>query len=228
VLDASLAIQQLPVVAPISTLALGVVDAPSTRDLAAAHEAEDPVDEYLDKKSTYSLSNKQNIAPVLMPISVRNMVEPAEPVLAPGPTVPPGAESDFWFALVQDMVRAETIGALVRELALQSQLIARDDTGAPAHWLLRVENSSLNQASTRDRLQQALQRHQHQVHLAVEVGKTTDTPARRLAAAAAQRQAEAEAVVLQDPFVQKMMHEFGGKIVPGSLRAVATPAPSAP
>ena len=40
----------------------------------------------------------------------------------------------------------QAITALVRELALQSQLVARDG----AHWLLRVERESLNQPTARD------------------------------------------------------------------------------
>jgi DNA polymerase-3 subunit gamma/tau len=45
-----------------------------------------------------------------------------------------------------------------------------------------------------------------------------DSPAKRAAALAAQRQREAEAVILNDPFVQKMMRQFDAKIVPGSLK----------
>ena len=44
--------------------------------------------------------------------------------------------------------------------------------------------------------------------------------ARRLAAQAAARQHEAEAAIADDPFVQQLMREFGGKIVPGSVRPV--------
>jgi hypothetical protein len=53
----------------------------------------------------------------------------------------PTEEGDFWHATVQQLVAAEAVTALVRELALQSQLVARD-TG---HWMLRVERESLNQ-----------------------------------------------------------------------------------
>jgi DNA-binding YbaB/EbfC family protein len=56
----------------------------------------------------------------------------------------PTEEGDFWHATVQQLVAAEAIAALVRELALQSQLVARD-TG---HWLLRVERESLNQPAS--------------------------------------------------------------------------------
>jgi DNA polymerase-3 subunit gamma/tau len=65
------------------------------------------------------------------------------------------------------MVAAESISALVRELALQSQLVARD-TG---HWILRVERESLNQPTSRERLQNALAAAGHAVQLAVEVGR---------------------------------------------------------
>jgi DNA polymerase III subunit gamma/tau len=58
------------------------------------------------------------------------------------------------------------------------------------------------------------------VNLSVEVGTIADSPARRNAAAAAQRQRAAEAVILADPFVQDMMRDFGAKIVPGSVKPV--------
>src|SRR6185312_4668428 len=43
-------------------------------------------------------------------------------------------EGDFWHATVQQLIADEAIAALVRELALQSQLVARDGD----HWMLRV------------------------------------------------------------------------------------------
>jgi DNA polymerase-3 subunit gamma/tau len=115
---------------------------------------------------------------------------------------------------VQGLVASEAITALVRELALQSQLVARDE----GHWLLRVERESLNQPTARERLQSALKAAGHDVALAIELGPVSDSPARRNAAAAAQRQREAEEIILNDPFVQQMMRDFGAKIVPGSIK----------
>ncbi len=123
-------------------------------------------------------------------------------------------EGDFWHATVRQLVETEAVTALVRELALQSQLVGRD-TG---HWMLRVERESLNQAAARERLQNALQAAGHAVSLSVEVGPVNDSPARRNAAAAAQRQREAEEIILGDPFVQQMMRDFGAKIVPGTVK----------
>ncbi len=130
------------------------------------------------------------------------------------PVLIPGDEGDFWHQVVSDMASRELITALVRELALQSQLIARDTD----QWLLRVERESLNQASARDRLTAALQTAGFSVRLAVEVGRVTDTPARRNAAAAAERQLGAERIIFDDSFVQAMMRDFGAKIVPGSIK----------
>jgi DNA polymerase-3 subunit gamma/tau len=163
----------------------------------------------------------------VMAIPVRDAGEPG-PLDQPQPraehgaqTVLPAApggsvEGDFWHEMVMQLVRAEAIAALVRELGLQSQLVARDAD----QWLLRVERSSLNQGNTRDRLAAALQTLGHEVRLVVEIGSVSDSPARRLAAEAARRQRDAEAHILSDPFVQTMMRDFGGKIVPGTLKAV--------
>jgi hypothetical protein len=52
----------------------------------------------------------------------------------------------------------------------------------------------------------------------VEVGAVHESPARRLAHAAAERQRAAEQIILADPFVQDMMRDFGAKIVPGSIK----------
>ncbi|WP_439114356.1 DNA polymerase III subunit gamma/tau [Hydrogenophaga sp.] len=146
-------------------------------------------------------------------LRVRDAVEP--PAVQAAPVT--SAEGDFWFDAIMQLVRAETIGALVRELALQSQLVARD----AGQWVLRVERETLNQANARERLSVALQTLGHEVRLAVEIGTVNDSPALRVAAEAARRQREAEAHILGDPFVQTMMRDFGGKIVPGSIKPLA-------
>ncbi|MFW2354103.1 DNA polymerase III subunit gamma/tau [Hydrogenophaga sp.] len=136
----------------------------------------------------------------------------AQTALAP---IAPSEEGDFWFDAVMQLVRAEAISALVRELGLQSQLVARDTD----RWVLRVERESLNQGNSRERLATALQTIGHQVRLVVEIGTVADSPSRRLALEAERLQREAEAQILGDPFVQTMMRDFGGRIVPGTLKA---------
>ena len=124
------------------------------------------------------------------------------------------AEGDFWFDTVMQLARTESITALVRELGLQSQLVARD----AEQWLLRVERESLNQGNTRERLSAALKTLGHEIRLVVEIGPVEDSAALRLAVETARRQTEAEQTIRDDPFVQSMMRDFGGKIVPGTLK----------
>jgi DNA polymerase-3 subunit gamma/tau len=130
------------------------------------------------------------------------------------PVLLPTEEGDFWHATVQGLIEAQAIGAMVRELALQSQLVARDE----GQWLLRVERESLNQAGSRDRLTAALKDAGFDVALAVEVGRVTDSPARRNARASAERQQAAEQLIYATPLVQKLMNDFGAKVVPGTIR----------
>lgn len=123
----------------------------------------------------------------MVAIPVREASEPSErlqplPLSAPTPVsarYTPTEEGDVWHATVQQLVAAEAITALVRELALQSQLVARDG----AHWLLRVERESLNQPTARERLRAALEAAGYATQISVEVGRVIDSPARRNAGA---------------------------------------------
>ncbi|WP_343734804.1 DNA polymerase III subunit gamma/tau [Acidovorax sp.] len=167
-------------------------------------------------------SVKSQGAPEYVAIPVREAPEPGErlqplPLSAPTPVsarYTPTEEGDVWHTTVQQLIAAEAITALVRELALQSQLVARDG----GHWLLRVERESLNQPTARERLRAALEAAGHATQISVEVGVIIDSPARRNAAAAAERQRRAEEIVHNDPFVQSLMRDYGARIVPGSIK----------
>ena len=121
---------------------------------------------------------------------------------------------DAWHAVVTQLDSAQAITALVRELALQSQLVAQDG----GVWSLRVQRTSLNQATTRERLLRALTSITDCTSLQVENGPVTDTPALRNKAQAQARQKQAEAVVMDDPRVQRWQQTLGATIVPGSIR----------
>ncbi|VTU35766.1 DNA polymerase III subunit tau [Variovorax sp. PBS-H4] len=143
------------------------------------------------------------------PPGARDLARESAPAL-----IEPSEEGDFWYATVTQLVAAEAITALARELALQSQLVARDVD----QWLLRVERESLNQAGSRDKLQVALATLGHGVKLAIEIGVVADSPARRNKQAADARQREAEEAIRNDPEVQSMMRDWDARIVPGTLR----------
>ncbi len=126
---------------------------------------------------------------------------------------------DTWSKIVNELVAAEAVAALTRELGLQSELCSQ----VGGIWTLRVERESLSQPAAREKLQAALQiaLGDPALELAVEVGAVTDTPARRNAAALAERQRDAEALIQNDPFVKDMIRDWGAKIVPGSIKSVS-------
>ena len=129
---------------------------------------------------------------------------------------------DFWSKLVTQLIAADAIKTMARELALQSQLLSH----AGPVWRLRVESPSLNSPANIDKLQTAINTNRQgvlSVQLTVEVGSVTDTPVRRNMALAKERQAQAEALIHNDPFVQDMIRNWGGKVVPGSIKVSAQP-----
>ena len=148
------------------------------------------------------------------------------PTAAPSLETPADAQlGKLWSDTVNQLVATEAVAALTRELALQSQLCGHSG----GVWQLRVERESLAQSATREKLQLALQTALGNDTLAVsvEIGPITDSPARRNAAALAERQRVAEETIRSDPFVQDMIRDWGAKIVPGSIKPIpsVTPGP---
>jgi DNA polymerase-3 subunit gamma/tau len=211
---------------PLAAHPLPVTPVPPGQVLPVIDSA--PASPSFEEKSRIPIVERSKSATDIVAVPVRVQAEPEpEPALSTGAAdgadlaaVPADTradnDGDFWYALVRQLISTEAVTALTRELALQSQLVARDGED----WLLRIERESLNQPATRDRLQQALKAAGHPARLAVEVGRVTDSPGRRNAQAAAEKMREAEAVIQADPFVQAMMRDFGAKIVPGSIKPV--------
>ncbi len=110
----------------------------------------------------------------------------------------------------------QAVTALVRELAVQGELVAID----ASTWRLRVERESLRAAPLRDKLQASLAELLGEpVQLETESGVAADSPARRDAAERERRQREAEQIIHGDPLVQELMGQFKtARIVPGSIK----------
>ena len=160
-------------------------------------------------------------APALRSLPVREASEPSARVDIPRQTTPTAVETtpegSVWLEAVQGLMAQEAITALVRELALQSQLLARD----AEQWHLRVERETLNHAASRERLQAALLAAGHgDVKLHIEIGPVTDSPAKRLAVLAAAKMVAAQELIQSDPLVQAMVRDFGARIVPGSIQLI--------
>jgi len=141
-----------------------------------------------------------------------------EPATAPAPqaTATQAALPDFWQTVVNDLLQREAVTALTRELAQQSVLVRRE----AGCWTLRLAQSALAQGSARERLQAALAQAGYAVRLELEIAVAQDTPAQRATAAAQARLQAAHEFLQQDPFVQAMQRDFGGKILPGSVQAL--------
>jgi DNA polymerase-3 subunit gamma/tau len=174
--------------------------------------------------SSQSHEPRQPSAPAPYAINSEAPVEPSAEQTglpaAPSPALclQDASLGDAWSQIVNQLVEAEAIGALTRELALQSALCRRE----AGIWALCVERESLNQPAAREKLQLALQTAlaDTALKLTVEVGAAADTPARRNSAAATERQRAAEALIQNDPLVQDMIRDWGARIVPGSIKSV--------
>jgi DNA polymerase III subunit gamma/tau len=126
------------------------------------------------------------------------------------------AVHDAWVATVQQLLDAEAISALTRELAVQSQCV---EQGAQ-HLTLRIDIPSLKSDAARDKLQAAFAALGRSEVLTIEQGPVVDSWAKRNHAKIAARQQAAEALIMGDPLVQEMQANWGGKIVPGSIKAL--------
>jgi DNA polymerase III subunit gamma/tau len=145
---------------------------------------------------------------------------PAIPAVEAVPAFTPTPLGDRWARVVKHMAENGSIGALVRELAMQAQCTAVDEQAQPMRWTVRVERETLRSNANCEKLQAALALAvKRPVALVVEAGAAEDTPARRDAAERARRQAEAEQIIHDDPLVQALMSQYKtARIVPGSVK----------
>ena len=114
------------------------------------------------------------------------------------------------------------VTGLASELARQSEWAGVQGDAI----ILRVAVKTLAESESRVRLQTVLCEHFGQgIRLDVRVGVTGDATAYAVAQAeSAARQLAAENAVADDPFVQALLADFGGLVVPGSIRHVDSSA----
>ena len=213
-----------PVTAPAPPVAARPISAPAAAPAARPASATPPgqvlsvADEEHPMQPARPVTALQSAQVVAVPVRVapESRADAPAPGASQGSSLVPTEEGGYWHQVVRGLIASEAVTALVRELALQSQLIARDAD----QWVLRVERESLNSTSSRERLQAALQAAGHGVTLAVEIGRVSDSPAKRNVAIAEEKQLAAEKLINEDPFVQAMMRDFGAKIVPGSIKPI--------
>ncbi len=142
------------------------------------------------------------------------------------------ALGELWSDTVRPLIRQGLIAALVRELALQAELVqVQPLDGGGRRWRLRVARETLRAQGLADKLLSAMQAVLAEpVALDIEPGLATDSIALRDAAAREAAQQEAEALVHGDPLVKELMAQFRtARIVPGSIKPLqSAPADAGP
>jgi DNA polymerase-3 subunit gamma/tau len=152
---------------------------------------------------------------------------PPPPVSAATPRSMPAVQrtplGERWESLVQQLQTDGALVALVRELAMQGELVDIESTGEQSLWRLIVERDSLRTTALIDKLQAAVQlREGPGVRLEASPGVAQDSPARREAELALQRQQQAERIILEDRQVRALMAQFAtARVVPGSIKPAA-------
>ncbi len=121
---------------------------------------------------------------------------------------------DDWLAIVGQL----KLTGLTRELVQQAELVAHDHRSIT----LRVPIKSLLSGPTLDKLKAALGQHfGRPVAVAIEVGAVKGaTVAAAKNDERTARQAEAQAIIDGDPFVQTLLRDFGASVVPGSVKPI--------
>jgi DNA polymerase III subunit gamma/tau len=191
-------------------------DADEDAILAALASADDQKDAFSVPNRSLAQQNNAQAASTLIAVPIREQgptTSRTEQRIAP---VEPDAVHDAWVAVVQQLLDAEAITALTRELAVQSQCV---EQGAQ-HLTLRVEQASLKSDAARDKLQAAFAALGRAEVLTVELGPVVDSWAKRNQAKIAARQQAAEDLIINDPLVIELQAQWGAKIVPGSIKAL--------
>ncbi len=160
--------------------------------------------------------NKAQEASNMIAVPIREQSVPTSRTEQRISAVLPDSVHSAWLATVQQLLDAEAITALTRELAVQSQCV---EQGAQ-HLRLRVEQPSLKNDAARDKLQTAFTALGRSEVLTIELGPVVDSWYKRNQAKIAARQKAAEELILGDPMVLELQAHWGAKIVPGSIKAL--------
>ncbi len=124
-----------------------------------------------------------------------------------------------WDGSWPTLVRALSVRGVAQQLASQSELLACKAEGNVVIMRLRVPVDTLLSAGSADKLSAALTEYLGKtIKLVTEIGTVAHTAHAQVVAEQAARQQEAEDAMHNDPFVQTLIKEFGGTIVPGSIK----------
>ena len=142
---------------------------------------------------------------------------------APPPALAPFERTELgtrWYALISQCSEAGKLIAMVRALAMQSELVECEPAGEAPTWRLRVGLETLRNPALADKLAAILRELTSQnIQLVVEMGDPQDTPLKRDAAEADRRQRAAIDEIQSDATVRALLAQFQtARILPGSVK----------
>jgi DNA polymerase III subunit gamma/tau len=231
--EAALTAAPRAAIAAVAALATAPVRAKPVSTVAAA-PAPKPAPSRMDEPPPWAVESQEDFGEELSGFDAAESVpdvsvaSPPSPEPVPQPRAAgapvrifePTELGDRWNQTVMVMTERGSIGAMVRELAMQSQCILVDDQAQPELWRLRLDRESLRAPVHRDKLQVALADHLgHAVSLDLVAGEAQDSPAQRATAERDRRQFAAEQIIHNDPLVLQLMAQYKtARIVPGSIK----------
>ena len=148
---------------------------------------------------------------------------PVQTVAAP-PALPQFERTELgtkWYGLIQRCAESGKLVAMVRALAMQSELFAIEPGDTPT-WRLRVSLETLRNPALSDKLAAILRDLTGEpLALAVEMGDAQDTPLKRDGAEADRRQRAAIDEIQSDATVRALLAQFQtARILPGSVKPI--------
>jgi len=148
---------------------------------------------------------------------------PVPQSFAPPPALPPFERTELgtrWYDLINQCAAAGKLVAMVRALAMQSELVHCDPAGDAPTWRLRVALETLRNPALADKLGAILRELTGTaLQLSVEIGEPQDTPLKRDAAEADRRQRAAIDEIQSDATVRALLAQFQtARILPGSVK----------
>ena len=143
--------------------------------------------------------------------------------VAPPPALPAFERTELgtrWYALISQCAEAGKLVAMVRALAMQSELVSCDTDAEVPTWRLRVTLETLRNPALADKLGVILRELTGQsLQLVVEMGDAQDTPLKRDAAEADRKQRAAIDEIQSDATVRALLAQFQtARILPGSVK----------
>jgi DNA polymerase III subunit gamma/tau len=226
--EAALAATPRAAVATVATVPVRVKPVPTPAPTPALSPAPSPAPSRMAEPPPWAVESHEEIGEA--PGTALSATEAVEPSPEPSPkqvvaapalrVFAPTELGDRWAQTVTAMTHSGSIGAMVRELAMQSQCVEVDAQAQPELWRLRLDRESLRATVHRDKLQAALAEHLgHAVSLDLVAGEAQDSPAQRATAERDRRQHAAEQIIHNDPLVLALMAQYKtARIVPGSIK----------